>query len=148
MSDTKNSKKAFVDTSALIAAILSESGGSFYILTQLHKDYQFIINKFVLDEVESVIEEKFQGSSDMYKDLFLLLSSSSIKVLPDPDKQALEKLDSVISKKDRPILSSAMDNADYLITLDKEFLNEKVSEFTKEKNLKILRPKGFIKNQK
>lgn len=146
MNDTK-SKSAFIDTSVLIAAILSESGGSFYILTQFHKDYQFVVNKFVLDEVEEVIDKKFDGDSEMYENLFLLLSIATVKVLSDPKKEDLNKLDSVISKKDRPILSSAINNADYLITLDKEFLNEKVSKFTKNKNLKIFRPKGFIENQ-
>ncbi|MFB6212386.1 MAG: putative toxin-antitoxin system toxin component, PIN family [Candidatus Magasanikbacteria bacterium] len=145
MSDTEN-KKVFIDTSVIIAAILSESGGSFYILTQFHKDYKFLINKFVLDEVEEVVDKKFDGSSEMYENLFLLMSIASIKVLPNPPKKKLDELNNVISKKDRPILSSAINNANYLITLDKEFLNEKVSKFVEDKNLKITRPKEFIEN--
>lgn len=54
MRSTKNNKKVFLDTSVLVAALLSQKGGSFYIITQLNDVYDFVINKFVLKEVESV----------------------------------------------------------------------------------------------
>jgi predicted nucleic acid-binding protein len=62
---------------------------------------------------------------------------------PNPPKSAFKKFDKIISKKDIPILAGAI-QCDYLITLDNEFLNEKVIGVALSKNLEILRPKNFI----
>ena len=43
--------RVFVDSSILIAALLSSRGGSFYILTQLKDEFQFQINDYTLEEI-------------------------------------------------------------------------------------------------
>jgi len=43
-----------------------------------------------------------------------------------------------------PILASAILKSDYLITLDKDFLESKVKKFAQLKNTEIVRPQEFI----
>ncbi|MFB6226668.1 MAG: hypothetical protein ABEJ02_04920 [Candidatus Paceibacteria bacterium] len=136
----------FLDSSVIISAILSQTGGSFYIITQLHSSYDFIINKYVLDEVENVISQKFSGDKEKYNMLFLLLSLSSIEVKENPKKDEVNELTDVISSKDVPILFTSLQYADYLLTLDKEFLQDEVKKFCNSKGLNISNPKYFIEN--
>lgn len=137
--------RVFLDTSILITALLSLRGGSFYILTNLRDEYDFRINQYVFQESLRVLEEKFSSQSDLKNKLFLLLGLTAIKILPDPPKSKLKLLRNVISKEDAPILSSASENSDYLLTLDKEFFNNAVIKFAENKNLLIKTPREFIK---
>ena len=51
----------------------------------------------------------------------------------------------MFSKDDAPILISAIENSDFLLTLDKkDFLNQEVLEFAKKKKLAIVMPKEFL----
>jgi len=106
--------RVFVESSILITALLSSRGGSFYILTQL-KNY-----------------------------LFLLLGLARIEILPNPSQISLKRLSKIINKEDAPILASAFSNSNYLLTLDKDFLNEGVRNFARENNVLIFTPKEFI----
>ena len=134
----------FIDSSVFIAALLSSSGGSFYILNNLADSVIFKTNNYVLDEINDVLNVKFSGQYNLYSTLFLLLSVAKIVVESNPLKGALKKFAKIISKKDAPILAGAISGCDYLITLDNEFLNEKVIGLARSKNLEILKPKDFI----
>lgn len=137
--------RVFLDTSILITALLSSRGGSFYILTNLRDEYDFRINQYVFQEVLRVLEEKFSSQGYLKNKLFLLLGLATIKILPDPPKSKLKLLRNIISKEDAPILASASENSDYLLTLDKEFFNNAVIKFAENKNLLIKTPREFIK---
>jgi len=136
--------RVFLDSSILIAALLSSSGGSFYILTQLRNKFYFQINKYVLEEIIEVLTKKFSSREELKSGLFFLLGLARVKVLSNPTKFSLKLLDRIINQKDAPILASALQNSDYFLTLDNDFLNEKIRNFTKQNNLLIFTPKQFI----
>lgn len=56
----------------------------------------------------------------------------------------LRKLFKIINKEDAIILASALSSSDYLLTLDKDFLNNKVKNFAKNQGLLILTLKEFL----
>ena len=134
----------FVDSSVFIAALLTSSGGSFYILNNFADKVIFKTNNYVLDEINGVLNKKFSNQSTLYNTLFLLLSVAKVVVVSNPPKSSLVNFAKVISKKDAPILVSALEHCDYLITLDNEFFKEQVVGKVKLKNLRILKPKDFI----
>ena len=136
--------RVFLDTSILITALLSNRGGSFYILTQLKDEYYFQANKFVLEETLKVIENKFINMKGLKNSLFLLLGIAKIDILSNPSESSLKKISGIINKEDAPILISALQNSDYLLTLDKDFLTKEIKNFTKDRNLFVLTPKEFI----
>ena len=51
---------AFVDSSVVIAALLSPEGGSFRILTECQDLFAFQINEYVLAETQEVLRSKFR----------------------------------------------------------------------------------------
>ena len=65
-------------------------------------------------------------------------------VLPDPAKRDLLTAAKVISENDAPILSCALEWSDYLVTLDNEFLTDRVIAKAREKSLTIMKPKEFL----
>lgn len=136
--------RVFVDSSILITALLSSRGGSFYILTQLKNKFHFQINNYVLDEIFMVLDKKFYLQKELKNYLFLLLGLSKIEVLPNPSQISLKRLSKIINKEDAPILATALSNSNYLLTLDKDFLDEKIRNFAGENNVLIVTPKEFI----
>ncbi len=136
--------RVFVDSSILITALLSSQGGSFYILTQLKNKFHFQINNYVLDEIFGVLDKKFYLQKELKNYLFLLLGLVKIEILPNPSKISLKRLSKIINKGDAPILDSALLNSNYLLTLDKDFLNEKVRNFAGESNDLVFTPREFI----
>src|SRR3989344_2609246 len=108
--------RVFLDTSILITALLSNRGGSFYILTQLKDEYYFQANKFVLEETLKVLENKFTNMKGLKNSLFLLLGIAKIDIFPTPSEPSLKKTSEIINKEDAPILISALQNSDYLLT--------------------------------
>ena len=134
----------FIDSSVLIAALLSSTGGSFFLLTQCRGLVTFQINEYVLAETQEILRSKFAMRSGITADLFLLLGIADVTVLPDPTRREVLKIAKTISENDAPILASALASSDYLVTLDNEFLNEAVSALASEKSLLITKPKEFL----
>lgn len=139
-----NENKVFLDSSVLIAALLSSSGGSFYILNEFRGKFEFQINEYVFEETTRVLDEKFRCRGDLKSRLFLLLGWAGVKILPQPPKNKIRTLKAILPKEDAPILASALENSSYLLTLDSDFLNPIVAEFSKDQGLVILKPKEFI----
>lgn len=139
--------KVFLDSSVLVTAVLSSTGGSFYILSELGNKFEFVTNEYVISEVNEVLSMKF-SNPELKSQLFLLLTIARAKILRDPKKSKLKTLIKIINKKDAPILASAMENASCLITLDNDFLDSKITEFVKSKKFQILKPKDFIQKIK
>lgn len=136
--------KVFLDSSVLITALLSSRGGSFYVLTQLKDGYRFQINNFVLEEIFTVLDRKFPNQRNLKNSLFLLIGLAKIEILPNPPNSLINKSIKIINKEDAVILASAILNSHYFLTLDKDFLNEKVKNFARENKLSILTPKELI----
>jgi len=136
--------RVFLDSSILITALLSSRGGSFYILTQLKDKFNFQINNYVLEEIFKVLDKKFYSQKELKNYLFLLLGLAKVEILSNPFQASPKRLSKIINKEDAPILASAISNSDYLLTLDKDFLNEKIRNFARENNVSIFTPKEFI----
>lgn len=134
----------FLDTSIFITALLSSTGGSFYILNTFASAVDFKTNEYVLQEIEDVLVNKFSDRDDLRTKLFLLLGTGDITILPNRPKSEVIKLHTYISAKDAPILAAALNSADYLLTLDNEFLKKEIIELSKNQNLTICKPKEFI----
>ena len=140
--------KVFLDASVLIAAVLSSSGGSFYILNKFKADFEFQTNAYVFEEVESVLAKKFPGREDFRNKLFLLLGLTPVRILPDPPRESVTRLTALINPEDAPILASALAHSSYLLTLDKDFFSEFVTTLSNTKGLLILKPKEFIEKHR
>lgn len=134
----------FLDTSIFITALLSSKGGAFYILNTFQDQVDFQTNEYVLGEIGDVLQNKFAHKSDMRTKLFLLLGTANVIILPNRPKSEATRLKKYISEKDAPILASALAESKYLLTLDNEFLSEKIIAVAVSKKLAILKPKGFI----
>lgn len=134
----------FLDTSIFITALLSSQGGSFYLLNTYKDRVNLQTNDYVLQEINDVLQNKFPDRNDMRIKLFLILGTANITILQNPPKKEIEALKKFISKKDAPILASAIKNSNYLITLDNEFFKHQVNELATAKKLTILKPKGLI----
>ncbi len=134
----------FLDSSVLIAALLSSRGGSFYILNQWRDAFEFLINDYVFEETMGVLNEKFIDKEDLKDKLFLLMGLTPIKILKSPLGNEFKTLTNIINKKDAPILASALKHSSYFLTLDNDFFAEPVTKFSKKKGLFILKPREFI----
>lgn len=137
------SAKIFVDTSVIIATLLSPTGGSSYLFETYRGTCDFLINEHVLKEILRIITGKL--SDDLAaEDFFRLAKTIRLKVKLNPPTDALKSLTSVIEQDDQPILASALEQADYLLTLDNHFFSEAVSQHVSTHGLHILKPKDFI----
>jgi hypothetical protein len=142
--EDKTRIKIFLDTSVIIAAILSPTGGSFRLIREsILKDYILLISDYVLDECIRTLKIKFPTKLNT---LTSFLTNYNFQILKDPTEKEVEKLIKIINFRDAPVLGGALKHkAEYLITLDKkDFLNPKVLEFVKKKNLLVLTPKEFL----
>jgi putative PIN family toxin of toxin-antitoxin system len=136
--------KVFIDSSIVIAAVLSPSGGSFRLIREsLFKNYTLLISDYVLEESIRILKTKFPEKTYI---LPILLENFRFKMTKDPSEKEVEKLIDIIDFKDAPILAAVIKyKTDYLITLDKKhFLNQKVLEFARDKKISILTPKEFL----
>ena len=135
--------KIFVDTSVLIAALLSPTGGSSYLLETYRNIYDFLINEHILKETLRIMADKLDSELTT-EDFFRLAKLIRLKVVMNPPPQVLAVLADVIEKDDQAILASALERADFLLTLDNHFFSEAVSHFISTRTLQILKPKDFI----
>ena len=136
--------RVFLDSSVIVAALLSSRGGSFYVLTQLNDRCAFRINEYVLAEMQDVLTTKFRKHPALLSHFFLFLGLYDIETLKDPSRREVERMSSVVSKKDAPILASAIEHSDYLVTLDNEFLSPRVLRVANMRGLTILKPGDLI----
>ena len=136
--------KVFLDSSVLIAALLSSRGGSFYILTQMRDGFSFHVSEYVFAEAGEVLKTKFAAQPHLQKNLFLLLGLANVSTTPNPSKLDVRRAAKLISKNDAPILASAVAHCDYLLTLDKEFFKPSILADANKRGLSILTPGSFI----
>jgi len=137
-------KRVFFDTSVIIAALLSRSGASYCILSELSDDFEFVINEYVFEEVRRSIERKFKKEPGLLSNLFSVIALSGMVTLRNPDKKEVRDAEQLISKKDASILASALIESDYLLTLDNEFFKPSIVAAAHKRHLLILKPGDFI----
>lgn len=137
------SGKIFVDTSVIIAALLSPAGGSAYLFETYRDTHDFLINEHILKEVSRTLADKLVHILTT-EDFFRLAKSVKLKIVINPPPRALKILEGVIEKDDQAILASALEQSDYLLTLDNYFFSESVAKYIRTCSLRILKPKNFI----
>lgn len=136
--------RVFLDSSVLITALLSSKGASYALLQRGRKSFRFIINEYVLAEVQDVLRRKFERRPRLHGDLFLLLGLADIETLPSPPPALLEEFRGVIEPEDAPILASAVETCEYLATLDHDFLDEDVQRVARKHGLVICEPSDLL----
>jgi len=120
----------FLDSSALIAGIISETGAA-HVLLQLGEteDIALIISEVVVNETYRSVARK---SPENFDDVQMEIARAKIRVVPDPpDEEIQANLYLIDDPDDVPVLLAAMKaKVDYLATHDhKHFLNDpKVAE--------------------
>ena len=142
--------KIFIDSSVIIAALISKTGASREVL--IFRESSFFegwISTKVIDEVTKVIERK---SLILENDLKEILNVANLKVVKKLDPfLLLETSKWIKDKNDAHILAAAKQaDVDIILTLDiRHFIKD--LEVSKKSGLKIMTPgefiKGFIKIQ-
>jgi putative PIN family toxin of toxin-antitoxin system len=136
--------RVLVDTSVLIAALLSSRGGAFYVLQHLSQQLSFQINDYILRKVNINLNNKFLNQPSLKNRFFSIMAASKVAVLPNPSYEQLRVVAKVVNKKDAPILASALAESDCLLTLDNDFLAGKVVKHAEVQGLQILKPETLI----
>lgn len=134
----------FLDASVIITALLSDRGGSFYVLSHGRDSFAWQTNEYVLEEVQRVLRDKFPEQPNLLTRLFLLLGTSGVIVLPLPEPGLVARTAKYISRSDAPILASALHFSDYLLTLDNDFFTPRVLAAASKASLTILKPGDLL----
>jgi len=116
--------RAFLDTSALFAAIWSEEGGGRMLLRLGEAGaVQIVVSRQVLTELERATRSK---APHALASLAVLLDRSRIEVAPEPGREVLTTCEGLVAHPaDAKILAAAIaSQADYLITLDRHHFLE------------------------
>jgi predicted nucleic acid-binding protein len=133
--------RIFLDTSALIAGIVSSKGAARELLRLAEAGLiDVVISRQVIVEADRNIEAKLRHMLADYRHYMKTLSPELLKDLPAKD---IRKYARLINKDDAPILAAAeISGADYLITWDKKhFVTSKVKKNVK---VKIVTPGEFL----
>ena len=122
----------FLDSSALIAGAISDSGAA-HVLLNLgeSQDIVLTVSELVIIETERAMAKKAPGNLN---DLRSLIKSSNLRIVDNPAKEEVEaNLYLINDPNDVPILLAAMKaRVDYLVTHNrKHFLDDpKVTEIS------------------
>lgn len=122
--------RIFLDTSALIAGILSSRGAAREVLRLGEAEViEIVISRQVLIEADRVLQEKFQDLLDAYH---AFLKNLDPVVVDDPPRDMIEKVLGWIDSADAPILAAAIQaKVDYLISWNtRHFMKKPVVENT------------------
>lgn len=135
--------KVFLDTSALIAGIVSSKGAAREVLRLAETGLiEIFVSKQVIIEADRNIEAKLPEMLNEYRTFMKLLAP---EMADDPSPKEMKKYISLINPIDAPILSTAVSlGVDYLVTWDKKhFLKSNVKLNVK---VKIVTPGEFLKD--
>ena len=141
-------QKVFLDSCVILSALFSKKGASYFIL---HEPIEVILqmSEYVFREIYQVIKDKHESQHEqLLNKLFYLLAESHVTFVPNPGKNELVNSEQLISKKDAPILATALSQSDYLVTLDNEFFTEKVTQMAMFQRLTIFKPGEFLEKYK
>lgn len=134
----------FLDTSVVIAALLSHTGGSARVIFEYSNKYHLVINDHVQDELTDLLPRKFAKQPELANELFVMLGLAQIEILTTPPLPQIRSLYHIINKKDAPILASAIHMCEYLLSLDDDFLQPPVTSYAKKYGLSICTPGEFL----
>ena len=133
--------RVFLDSSVLVAGIISQTGASSAIL-DLGEAVEIIIvlSKGVLVETDRVFEKKFPGLIGEFREFIRNLAPV---VTADPTAPEIREAGSVIDKGDAPILAAAKKvDVHYLVSLDtRHFHTPKARQYLRNP---IVTPAQFL----
>ncbi|MBI4009505.1 PIN domain-containing protein [Candidatus Roizmanbacteria bacterium] len=135
-------KNVFFDSSVILAASKSKSGGSSFILMLCRKGrIKGYISRYVVYEIKK--SSSILNQQEKQRLNFLILQCK-LEIIDEPSEKLNEKYYSMINKKDASILASAISTTmDYLLTLNtKHFMTPELKIAVKP--MKIVTPKDFI----
>lgn len=137
----RRSWRVFLDTSALIAGLLSPTGSAHEVLRLFEIGVvKLILSRQVLVEADRNLTTKMPMLLDAYHDFLRRLGP---EVVEDPGHEAVSRAKQVIHQADAPILAAAVAaQVDYLITWNtRHFLKKSVQDFT---SFPIVTPAEFL----
>ena len=114
--------KVFLDTSALFAAVQSETGGARLILKLGEtRALSLWVGPWVLKEAQAVLDRKSPGSRGYFA---LLLDQSRVEVGSGPDEDSLHEARSVIGYElGAQVVAEALAlSVDYFVSFDRQHL--------------------------
>ena len=129
--------RVVLDTNVIVSALLFGGYPERVFLAGLRGEIQLLTSRALLQELESVLREKFKLGRRLVKDTMGLLktmvevveTTSQLKVIAHPDD-------------DNRVLECAVDgNADFIVTGD----TKHILPLKEYKGIKILRPSEFAK---
>jgi predicted nucleic acid-binding protein len=135
--------KVFLDTSTLIAGIVSVKGAAREILRLAElKMIDIVVSKQVIVEADRNIESKLNELLIEYREYIKVLSPELIN---DPSSKEVKNYASLINSNDAPILAAAdLSGADYLVTWDKKhFFSHNVKDNVR---VKVVTPGEFLRD--
>lgn len=117
-SGSERRAKVFTDSSVLIAAVLSSSGGSFRLCREAHLcRIHLITNRYVRREVTEVLDRKYPAVLPRFR---ALLRWAEIEIQRDPAAHRTATYFSLIHPEDAAVLAGAIaGHAAFLVTLDR-----------------------------
>jgi len=132
---------AFLDSSVIIAAVLSPRGGSFRLCREAASGrLKLVSNRYVHDEVERALRKKYPHTLPRFREL---LRWGKFGIRRNPPAAHVERYAVYLPPEDAPILAGAIGaGANFLITLDRDFMTEKVRRA--ELPITIAAPKEFF----
>ena len=133
--------RVFLDSSVLIAGVVSQTGASSAILDLGEAgEIVIILSRGVLVETDRVFEKKFPDLTGQFREF---IKSLSPEVAEDPAPQEIREAENFIDKGDAPILAAAKkENIHYLVSLDiKHFHAKKARGYLKTP---IVTPAQFL----
>ena len=133
--------RVFIDTSALIAGLISQTGAAREVLRLCEAGVvETLVSTQVLTEADRNLSEKLPG---LVADYRLLIQSIAPTLVDDPTPSEVSRVTGVIHSNDAPILAAAIAaEADYLVTWNtKHFHQPKVQRAVR---FQIVTPGEFL----
>lgn len=131
----------FIDTSALIAGILSPTGAAHEVLRLCESGVvKAVMSRQVLVEADRNLSKLLPAVLPEYR---AFLTHLSPLTLEDPSRTDIEKASTIIHQNDAPILAAAIDaGVDYLVTWNtRHFQKKAVRDYAQ---FPILTPGEFL----
>lgn len=94
--------------------------------------------------MQEIGKKKFSSRVHFINHFLFWVGANPIKVIENLPKKEVLKLARFISANDAPILASALNYSDYLLTLDNEFFNENITALAEKESLIIVKPEELI----
>ncbi|NKE70192.1 putative toxin-antitoxin system toxin component, PIN family [Candidatus Manganitrophus noduliformans] len=133
--------RVFLDTSALIAGIISTTGAARELLRLSEAGIiETLLSRQVLTEADRNLSEKLPA---LISDFHLLVRQIEPVVVEDPSRSVIAQAARVIHHKDAPILAAAVNaKADYLVTWNTRHFHK--SSVKGAVRFKIMTPGEFL----